>query len=227
VARRDFLVGHTVQGGVITGAVRGAEGQPIVGARVSVTNLTTTTKENGVYRLAGVPVGTQWLVVRTVTRAPAEQAVDIREGETLTLDFALGAVAVTLDTVRVRANRLTATLQEIEDRRHLTEGLFRDEKDIAGRPDVAAAFQGLPSVEVARPRGGAFVVILPARNARERGCVATVYLDGLKSDYEEVSLYRTEDLRAIEVFPRASQVPIKYASTSGCGVILVWTKYLQ
>jgi hypothetical protein len=227
VTRRDFTVGRAVRGAAVAGTIRGAEGRPIVGARIDIDNTTTTTREDGSFRLAGVPPGTQWLIVRTVGRPPHEQIVDLRDGETLALDITVGLEAVTLDTIRVRANRVTAALQELDDRRRASQGYFRDEKDIAGRPDVGAAFQGIPSVEVRRPRGGGFFVLLPAISATQRGCVARVFLDGQASSYDEVGLYSVEEIKAIEVFPRPSAVPLKYATTDKCGVVLVWTKYLR
>jgi hypothetical protein len=227
VARRDFTVGHTERGAAVAGKISGADGQVVVGARISINNTSVTSREDGTYRLNGVPAGTQWLVVRTVGRPPTEQIVDLRDGETLALDVTVGMLPVTLDTVRVRANRVTAALQEIEDRRRASMGYFRDERDIAGRPDVGAAFQGMPNVEVRRPKGGGFFVLLPAMSATQRACVATIYLDGQLSSYDEVGMYSPEELRAVEVFPRPSTVPLKYASASKCGVVLVWTKYLR
>jgi hypothetical protein len=117
-------------------------------------------------------------------------------------------------------------LQEIEDRRAAGIGLYRGAEQLKVLPDVVAGFQGFPNVRAERSVR-AWSIILPARNARESGCVATVYLDGLRSSYEELLLYKPDDLRAIEVFLRAAEVPLKYASRNGCGVVLVWTKYLQ
>ena len=37
-----------------------------------------------------------------------------------------------------------------------------------------------------------------------------------------------EELLAIEVYPRSQNVPLQYATPwVDCGVVLVWTKYLQ
>jgi len=138
----------------------------------------------------------------------------------------LGAAAVTLDTVRVRANRVTLTLQEIQDRRNSGGGFYRGEDEIKERPDIVTALQGFPNVRTERTVRG-LAVIMPARNARESGCVAAVYLDGLRSTYDELLMYKPEDLRAIEIFPRAPDAPLKYQARNGCGVVLVWTKYLQ
>jgi hypothetical protein len=226
ITRRDFTVGRTVRGAVISGTVRGDDGRPLVGARIAVGSRTTSTNESGAYRLLNLPVGTQWFVVRSVGRPPHEQVVDLRDGETLPLDVALGLAAVSLDTVRVHANRLTFALQEIEDRRRLGNSLYRGEEELKHLPDIVTSFQGFPNVRTERTTRG-WAVILPVRSALLSGCVAGVYLDGLRSSYEELLAYKPEDLRAIEVFPRAANVPLKYQPRNGCGVVLVWTKYLQ
>src|SRR6185295_12267037 len=80
VGRRDFTVGHRVHGATMTGVVQGAEGQPVVGARISIDSIRTTSRESGAYRLTGLPAGTQWLVVRTVGRPPYELMVDLKDG---------------------------------------------------------------------------------------------------------------------------------------------------
>jgi hypothetical protein len=226
ITRRDFTVGHTVRGATVSGAVRGEDGRPVVGARVTVADRTTSTNESGAYRLLNLPVGTQWFVVRSVGRPPSEQLVDLRDGETLPLDVSLGTAAVSLDTVRVRANRMTLTLQEIQDRRSTGGGFYRGADDMKELPDIVTALQGFPNVRTERATRG-WAVVLPARNALESGCVATVYLDGLRSTYDELSMYKPADLRAIEIFPRAPNAPLKYQGRNGCGVVLVWTKYLQ
>lgn len=226
VARRDFTIGRTVQGAALRGFVRGDGGLPIVGARLSVDSATTSTNESGAFMLTGLPAGTQWLTVRSVARAPTGMAVDLRDGDTAAVDLNLGALAIMLDTVRVEAARLTATLLEIEERRRSGAGLFRDEKDLIGRPDIVTALQGFPSVRAIRNRGS-FSVILPPRTARESGCVGAVYIDGIRGSYDELLLYRPEEIRAIEVFPRANTAPARYPSRNGCGVLLIWTKYLQ
>ncbi len=37
-----------------------------------------------------------------------------------------------------------------------------------------------------------------------------------------------KDLAGVEMYPRASSAPIQYQQVAtGCGVVLVWTKYLK
>lgn len=227
VARRDFAVGHTARGATIRGTVTGEDGKPIAGARVAVDSTTAVTKGDGVFLLPKLPAGTQWLTVRAISRAPFDQAVDLRDGDTLHLDLPLGATAVTLDTVRIVGTRLWSTLQGIEDRKKSGFGTIRSEAELRGRPDIVATLQGMPSLRVERRRG-ALALVFPGRSMSGLGgCLASVYLDGMRVSAEQLLAYKPDELRAIEVYPRGSGAPLQFATTNGCGVVLVWTKYLQ
>ena len=58
--------------------------------------------------------------------------------------------------------------------------------------------------------------------------MATVYVDGLRVGHDALLAYSPEELLAIEVYPRSQNVPLQYATPwVDCGVVLVWTKYLQ
>jgi len=58
-------------------------------------------------------------------------------------------------------------------------------------------------------------------------CEPPVYVDGVQVNTEfgiELSI-DMNDVAAIEVYTRGSQIPLEYGGTEGgCGVILVWSK---
>lgn len=227
VARHDFTVGHATRGAAIRGSVTGLDGAPVAGARVSVDSTRAVTKVDGTFLLTNLPAGTQWLSVRAVGRAPLDQAVDLREGDTLRVHLPLGASAITLDTVRIVGTRMWSTMQGIEDRKKRGFGIIRTEAELRGRTDIVSTLQGLPSLRVERRRGRLFLVFPGRSMGSLGGCFATVYLDGLRVGYEELLAYKPEELLAIEVYPRGQGAPLQYATSNACGVVLVWTKYLQ
>ncbi len=226
LARQDFTVGRTTRSATLRGRVTAADGRPLEGARVAVDSTAATTGDDGNFLLARLPAGTQWLSVRAVSRAPLEQAVDLRDGDTLVVDIPLGGTAVMLDTVRVAAPRYFSILQGIEDRKKRGFGVIRDSATFRGKVDIAATLSAMPSLRVDRRRGS-IVLLLPGRSMSGLGgCIATVYLDGFRVTHDQLLSYTPDDLLAVEVYQRGLGAPIEF-SGSGCGVVLVWTKYLR
>ena len=79
--------------GVVSGVVRDENGNPVVGAQVSGSHSMTTTGRDGAYTLRGLPPGTVTVKVRARGYRPAEERVEVREGETTTHNFTLNAGA--------------------------------------------------------------------------------------------------------------------------------------
>jgi hypothetical protein len=226
LARRDFSVGPTRRGAALRGRVIDGDGRSVAGARVAVDSAATLTADDGGYVLAGLHAGTHWLSVRAVSRAPVEQAVDLRDGDTLVVDVSLGGTPVMLDTVRVAAPRYFSIVQGIEDRKKRGFGVIRDSTAFRGKVDIAATLSAMPSLRVDRRRGS-IVLLLPGRSMSGLGgCVATVYLDGFRVTHDQLLSYTPDDLVAVEVYQRGLGAPIEFPG-SGCGVVLVWTKYLR
>ena len=121
-------------------------------------------------------------------------------------------------------------LAEFEARRRSALGYSRGEAELATMPSLRAALTTLPTVRFARGPGLTdFIVLLPNPGAGGRGyCVATLYVDGALSDYDQLHSYRPSDLVGVEMYPRAASAPLQYQSVAtGCGVVLIWTKYLK
>src|SRR5688500_11997148 len=85
-------------GGKITEA-RGAAPIAAVTVFVEGTNLGTTTRDDGTYRIAAVPAGVRTIVARRVGYTPVRRSVTITDGQLATVDFQLDAVAASLDAV--------------------------------------------------------------------------------------------------------------------------------
>jgi len=239
IGRQDLRIAlaSTREGAVLTGRVVTDERAPVSQGRVAVREGTSTvSSEDGSFVIRGVSPGTQWVTVRAIGRAPLEQAVDFRPGDSVWLPVTLGPLPVMLAPVRVTA-RQARLLADVDERHRTGLGYHRDESQISGAPSMRAVFGGIPSVTLAVPRGRSafdFVVLLPNPGVGSDGtptawCTAPVYVDGMLSDWDEVSHYKPEDLVSVEVFPRMITVPLEYQPPPNrpCGVVLIWTKYLQ
>jgi hypothetical protein len=232
VGRQDLMIalGPARQRAVLRGNAQTDERTPLYSGRVSVREGPSTVVEaSGGYTVTGVAPGTQWVTVQAIGRAPVGRAVDFRAGDTTWLDVALGPLPVSLSPIRV-VGQPSRMLQEFEERRRAGLGYSLGEAEIKGAGSLRGVVGALPTVRIGRGSGiKDFVVMLPRPGVDARGyCVATLYVDGFLSDYDQLQNYRPEDLVGIEMYPRASLAPIQFQSIStGCGVLIIWTKYLK
>ncbi len=212
----------------LRGAARTTEGQPLPRARVIVYEAGSgLTDDNGKFLLSGLPAGTQWVSVQAIGRERFEQAVVLRAADTTTLDAALGPLPVTLDPIRVLGTRGARLMAGFEQRRRAGSGYVRTEDDIKRMGSMRGVFGTIPSVRIRRARSVFDLTVLLPRGAGGL-CVAPLFIDGERADYDQLRTYRTADLVGVEVHPRASTVPQAFQSAfTDCGVVLVWTKYLR
>ncbi len=232
VARQDLTIAlDRPPSAVVRGSVTTNDGKPLLGARATVRDGGSTSLAAGTFTLTGLPAGTQWISVQAIGRQVAEQAVDLRNGDTVVLLFTLEPLPVTLDPVRVTTTARTGKLAEFDERRRLGIGYIRTAADLQGVRTMRAVFTGAPSVRVERTRGaiGDFQVLLEAPGLSGQGwCVASLYIDGFRANYEQLSAFQPSDLIGVEIYQRVSSAPLQYQQVaSGCGVVLVWTKYME
>ena len=232
VARQDLTVAlDRPATAAVRGSVKTNDGKPLLGARATVRDGGSTSLTAGSFTLTNLPGGTQWISIQAIGRQPAEQAVDLRSGDTTVLTFTLEPLPVTLDPVRVTTAPHTGKLAEFDERRRLGIAYIRTAADLQGIRTMRAVFTGAPSVRVDRTRGavGDFQVLLEAPGLSGQGwCVASLFIDGFRANYDQLSAYQPTDLIGIEIYQRVSSAPVQYQSvSSGCGVVLVWTKYME
>lgn len=196
-----------------------------------------TAKEPGVFAIAARAFG-----YRSYTAPGFELGPD---GE-MSVDFRLVPRPIELEELVVGFNRPIVQHKLVEngfiDRFEEGFGVFVTPVDIERAPSSSTVdlFRGLPGVTV-RAVGGGFMayagerVMLLGQNA---WCTPRIYLDGIRLDYTgNVSLdalVPKDHIIGVEIFRRASEVPVQYNATrtagegsseSGpCGVILLWTK---
>jgi len=219
----------------LRGQVVGSTGRPVAGARVMVwgTGAEATSDEDGKFTLGALPGGTHTLEVRAVGFSPVQRPVDIVQGTPGATEVELTTFGITLDTVRVVAKRLYTSRREAEFERRLRSGVGHviDEAEIEKRRPMAITdlLRMVPGVMVVPGQRSSEDVLMRGGLGIMGGgyCRPDVLIDGVRVVNDETfpfnSMVSVSDLRAVEVYARASLVPAELSSLSGCGVIAIWT----
>ena len=209
----------------LSGVVRGAGGLPVASAQVRVrgTASTAVTNAEGSYRLTGLPSGTHELDVRRIGYGVVDAPVDLRSGATTTRDIRLERV-VSLDSVRVVA--MHSRYPEFSEHRKFSlGGRFIGPEQMQRRHDARTSdiIRSIGGFRVENRGGRAMVVA--ARGASARRCVANVVIDGAvwgdDPDLASVDDVHPRDVGAIELY-YGGNAPPEY--DRGCGAVVIWTK---
>ncbi len=225
---RDLLIGSTNKGtGVLRGAVKSVSGQSIASARVVLWgasgNGTNTT--NGQYTLDGLPTGTQMVEARAIGYQPRRVVVDVPATEGAIADITLDVLVATVDTVRVRGDRVSVQMAEFEKRRRTGFGAFIDENQLNARSPIFMAdiFRTVPGVSIVSGQSPQGRVMMRANGGT---CAPAVFLNGMNVQVPDGNLdaiMNSQEVMAVEVYSRTSNVPAQFDSRNGCGSIVVWT----
>ncbi len=232
VIRRDLLVGPldtAVVGprGTIVGIVTDTAGRPFTGATIVLDDVQQMrTEDDGRFRLSNILPGTRQIEIIAIGVRPQLHIVDVVAGEQVTVAATMQRVT-TLDVVRIIGSRWqTRMLEGLEDRRRQGFGSFRDSLALGRRPTMLSVFAGLPSVDVRPLPGGRVAVLFPGLMGRR--CSAIIYVDGIKSNMDELASMLPQDIAVMESYPRRSLVPSQFQLvTNECGVIVIWTKRMM
>jgi hypothetical protein len=224
-APRRMRTGEGRLAGVVVSA---AEGRPLGGARVGITDgPQTRANDRGEWSLVDAPVGTRLLEVRAVGFYPERRSVNVVAGAP-PVRVALMTLKAVLDTVRVTAARVRDRhLSGFEQRRHTSLGRYITREDIARRQPVVTSdlLRMTPGLQVARGEFGENLVTM--RSAFGGRCDPNVYIDGYLMKLvgaEDLDAYvRPDDIAGIEVY--TGVVPPQFEpGISGCGSIAIWTR---
>lgn len=207
----------------VRGVVRDESGKLQAGATVGIATVDSTVRTNdkGEFVLDSLPAGSHVLKARQIGYAPASMLVDLRPNHVTVATIEMPS-ASTLATFNVRASRIVGQdKRAFDDRRRKGFGYAREGSTFANRLDVASVLREFPSITVRYSPRGELSLTFPGN------CAPTIYLDGMRSDLEVVTLYNPADFRAIEVFPREMTVPSQYSNANRCGVALFWSKWAR
>lgn len=233
-ARSDALaeaVVRNMQTRDVLGAVRGTvsrpDGAPLGDVRLSVSssNAEVASSADGTFMLSALPTGTHILEARGVGYSPRRMPVDIIAGEVLTVSLEMDRF-IALDPVKVRADRLTRMrgLEAFNERRQGAWGYFLGPTELAARNPMRLT-------DLLRRAPG--VIVTPSSNVAggdriqmSGGCSPQFFVDGMRFDLgggNIENLIFVNDIRAMEVYNRATTTPVQFSTLGGCGAIVFWT----
>ena len=224
IRRRDLVVGGRAVG-VVVARVLGPDEQPLAGAQVYADNdQPAQVGADGQAVLRGVPTGTRAVAARRIGFTPGDAIIDVAEQDTARVTLRLTAVPQELQAVRVQGVR---RLVEVEERRQTGFGHVITGEQLARSPMLTSIFMQVPSLQV--QGSGVRLQVLARKYGLTGGawCPLSVYIDGRRSDMDELQLFAPKDLLAVEVYPRGAHAPQQYVrpdDMGACGVILAWIK---
>ena len=231
VQRRDLTIGPAMfdslsasQRGTIAGLVTDTAGTPIADARVIADGAPELRSgADGRFIVRDVPIGSRQVEVLAIGKSPVLTVADVTASDTAVVVASMHRIT-TLDVIRVTASPATRRLvRDIEERRKLGAGYFRDSTDLVGHGSLFSVFHAFPSMRVERTgRGTDFMITLASAGRR---CLANVVVDGRRSDFDELNFLRPADIAALEVYPRRMSLPMRFLRNDDCGAIVVWTKW--
>lgn len=206
-----FLIASTslAQNGAVSGTVRDAEGgTTLPGANVFLKDNPTNgtvTDIDGDFRLAGVPVGSQTIIISFLGYETVERTVDVRSDQVATFEVSLEAVSLTGSEVIVTAQLLgqAKSINQQLNSESIVNIISADR--IQELPDVnaAEAIARLPGVAINRNGGEGQKVVI--RGLEPKFAQITVNGVSLPSNSSsdrsvDLSLIAPELLDGIEVY---------------------------
>jgi hypothetical protein len=206
----------------LTGTVRGAGGEPLRDAQVSVLDAVgmAHTDSAGHFTLSNLPAGTQLVEARRIGYVLGQLPVELRSGRSVEQEITL-LKFVSLDSIRVVAQRNRYREYETRARRS-GAGRFLSQDDIQKRNpiEVSDIVRMLPGFRIVGSGLDARVVSSRGQISLRQGeCTANVVIDGMQ--HQDINLLPPTDVAALEVYNGPS-APMQY--DSACGVIVIWTK---
>ena len=208
----------TITGQVIDSATR----QPLAGVNVVVegTRLGAVTRDDGTFTIVGVPAGTHTVRARRIGYGSVPIIVNVSDGSTVSVAFALEKRAAILDQVVVvgyttqKKSSITGAVSTV------------DAADLETRrvPDVAQALQGqVAGLQVTQSTGAPGEPIsIRIRGEGTIGNNSPLFIvDGVPT--RDISFLNPVDVQSYTVLKDASAASI-YGSRASAGVIVIVTK---
>ncbi len=211
---------------MVSGVVRDVTRRPVTDATVEIDGLELSVKTDagGRFRFPSVPTGTRMLLSRSVGFMPTLQPIDVLERGTDEVNVELQR-SVLLPGVKVTERLAVNALRaEFDERKRTSFGTFLDTADISRKAHTRNIFEGIPSLEVTGRDNSQFYLFTPLLHV-SGPCPANVYVDGRKTDTDELISLPKEQIATTEIYVRQPNAPAKYRPMdNACGVVLVWTK---
>jgi hypothetical protein len=247
------LAPSSAQRAVISGTIfRDSAGHQVSGAELSLPALkrTATSNYRGEFKFDFVPPGRHAMIVRHAGFAPLIDTLDVADGERIDREYVLTAQGPPSDsaknTVAAKAF-ISDALGEFGDRRRAGSGHFIGDEEMRQNDDrslidvISGRVPGLSRFIIDKRRGMEYI-----GSSRKCGtgpsmttcktpgsyCPVTLLVDGVvmydasrSSEVPDLKRFVTKDFAAVEYYSGGASVPAKYNTTSsGCGVLLLWSR---
>jgi hypothetical protein len=214
--------------GMVLGTVRDTLGRPVgqVEIMVTGTSIISRSTDDGLYLLVGVPAGRVPLFIRRLGFEPIAAEVTLPPGTELRVDIDLTPAPRLLDEVEIAGMRGIAEskLDDFHRRRQNTNGFFLTQEQIARRGSGTPVdlLRSMHRVRII-PLRGTYGNMIRIGTGKAQ-CAPAIYLDGLKVNEAYIDAIPIERIIAVEVYPRAVDVPLPYQGAVDCGVIGFWMR---
>lgn len=247
VAVLAFVVSTSAaaQTAMITGTVlRDSAGHQLAAAEVALPDLNRHVTANwaGEFKIGGLPAGRHQILIRHVGFAPLLDTIDVADGAKIDREFVLLETPTKLGEVQVKAPErkyISPGLQEFEERRKAGFGYFIDEAEMrkSNERRLIDVLAEMPSMTRFTVKSGGSIMreyLSSGRKAKNGQCPVTTYIDGIRvydsakdmpDQMPDLSRFSAREYAAAEYYSGGATIPLKYnASSSGCGVLLLWTR---
>lgn len=219
-------------GSGLAGVVTDFENRRLVGASLVVESdsATAISDRRGEFRVRELPAGPRRFIVRRVGYQPVVFEVHLPPAAVVTVHVRLQANAVSLGTVEIEGTRHSLPLFRegfYERAGRNATGWFFPPEEIGRRriTTVTALLNEIPGVTIQRRHGEAYV---GGRATGAGPCPFNLWIDGMaaaKGANDVELLAPGAIIRAVEVYPSASNVPARFVrGDSHCGALVIWTK---
>jgi TonB-linked SusC/RagA family outer membrane protein len=219
-----------------TGTVRGrvtdaASKQPLARVSVTIGSRSALTRDDGRYVIPGVPAGTDSVRTRIIGYAPAAEAVTLAGGDTVVVDFALTARAVSLSELVVvgygerRAGELLGPPGQVPAKA-LNPGVVNAQQAIE---DKVAGVQVVDNNEP----GGGLSIRIRGQASVNAGSEPLYVVDGvpvgagsgggLSAGRDPLNFLNPNDIATVTVVKDAATAAI-YGANASNGVVFITTK---
>ena len=130
--------------------------------------------------------------------------------------------------VYTKCNAESEFFAEFDRRKKTSSGYFIDSEQLNKRSPIymSDVLRGTPGITISPGTNLQGDQILMRGTSGAGSCTPAVYLDGVRATMPDGTLNDLVDpqqVRAIEVYSRATNAPMSFQSTNGCGTIVIWT----